>query len=127
MNNDAHAILPALDWSDKSTNDLITAMLTFLPLLRWLELNADSRNGLFYHPSLAVDNLLRIDFETLRNLLGGGSSWGSGLDWNGVLTRATGSTRLTRSSKTLTGDPPIWIFLDLKGGGPMHPFLGPGQ
>ena len=47
MNNDAHAILPALDWSDKSTNDLITAMLTFLPLLRWLELNADSRNGLF--------------------------------------------------------------------------------
>ena len=119
MNNDAHAILPALDWSDKSTNDLITAMLTFLPLLRWLELNADSRNGLFI--------TLLSDFETLRNLLGGGSSWGSGLDWNGVLTRATGSTRLTRSSKTLTGDPPIWIFLDLKGGGPMHPFLGPGQ
>jgi hypothetical protein len=99
MSNDAHAILPALDWSDKSANDLITAMVTRLPLLRWLELNADSRNGLFYHPSLAVDNLLRIDFKTLQDLLGGGSSWGYGLEWNGVLFRATGATRLTRSSR----------------------------
>jgi len=77
MNNDAVVIVPALDWSELSTNDAITAIMTLLPQLCWLQLNTDSRNSPFNHPLLAVDNLLRIDSERLRELLGGAAPGGS--------------------------------------------------
>lgn len=125
MNNDAVVIVPALDWSELSTNDAITAIITLVPQLCWLQLNTDSRNSPFYHPLLAVDNLLRIDSERLRELLGGGSSWGFGLDWSGVLFRATGATRLTRSSRSQVAEHPVFIFLDLAGRGPQGTSLSP--
>ena len=125
MSNAAEIAVPQLDWSDKNTNDVITAMLTRLPLLRWLELSADWPDGFFYHPDLAVNKFLRIDFETLQRLLGGGSLWGSGIEWNGSLFRATGATRLQRSVGV--GSAPVFIFLDPSGIGPRHPFQGPGQ
>ena len=130
MNNDAVVIVPALDWSELSTNDAITAIITLLPQPFWLQLNTDSRNSPFYHPLLAVDNLLRIDSERLRELLGGGSFWGFGLDWSGVLFRATGATRLTRSSRSQVAEHPVFIFLDLAGRGPQGASLspvGPGE
>ena len=73
MNNDAEGSLPPVEWFDKNANDLINEMINFLPRLRWLELNTGWPNGIFYHPELSVNKFLRIDFETLRILLGGGS------------------------------------------------------
>jgi len=120
--NDGQNGLTALDWSEKNTNDVLTAMLTRLPTLCWLELNADWPNGLFYHPGLAVNRILRIDRDTLRDRLGGGSLWGRGIDFRGSLFRATGAARLKRAE----GDNPIFIYLDPSGRGPLHPFQGPG-
>ena len=127
MNNDAEGSLPPMDWSDKNANDLVNEMVKVLPRLRWLELNADRPNGIFYHPELSVNKFLRIDFESLRSLLGGGSLWGSGIEWNGVLFRATGEARLKRRDVSCTGDAPIWIYLDPSRMGPQHPFRSPGE
>jgi len=121
-NIDGQSTLPVVDWSEKSANDLISSMLTTLPCLCWLELNADYPTGLYYHPALSVNNLLHIDVETLQELLGGGPIWGKGIDWKGCLFRATGGARLQRS----TGTKPIFIYLDPSGRGPLHPFQGPG-
>ena len=122
--NDGQNGLTALDWSEKNTNDVLTAMLTRLPTLCWLELNADWPNGLFYHPGLAVQRILRIGRGTLRGRLGGGSLWGKGVGFGGSFFRATRAARLKRS--TATGDNPVFVFLEPSGRGSLHPFEGPG-
>ena len=126
MSNYAESDAQLQDWPEKSTNDVVTAMLTRLPQLCWLELNADWPNGIYYHPRLAVNFHLNIDFETLRDLLSGERPWGRDIAWNRCLFRATGETRLKRSDFA-TGDPPIFVFLDLAGIGPESPFQGPGE
>jgi len=81
FSDENQSTLQTLGWSDKSTNYLTTSMMTFLPLLCWLELNANWPSGVFYHPVLSVNKLLRIDFETQRDILGGGDTlWGSDID-----------------------------------------------
>ena len=64
MSNYAESDAQLQDWPEKSTNDVVTAMLTRLPQLCWLELNADWPNSIYYHPRLAVSFHLNIDFET---------------------------------------------------------------
>ena len=81
MTNDAEGAPQRLDWSEKSTNVLITKTLTTLLQLCWHELNADWPNGIFYHPRLAVNFYLKIYFETLRNLLSGEHRpWGADIE-----------------------------------------------
>lgn len=114
MSNYAESDAQLQDWPEKSTNDVVTATLTRFPQLCLLELNADWPNGIYHHPHLAVNFHLDIDFETLRDLLSGEHPWGRDIDWNRCLFRATWETRLKRSDFA-TGDPPIFVFLDLAG------------
>ena len=96
-------------------NDLVFRMISWLPMLCWLQLDADYPRGQYYIPGLSVNKLLNVTAKSLKDLLA--SSRIEALSH--IMFSASSCGRLSRRD----GKRGQWIYFDLTG---QRPHEGPG-
>lgn len=102
-------------WVDVDANDLLLAMISFLPQCVWLELYGDPE-GVCFAPWLCVCFWLRIRLSRLKELLPQGRGGNDILRGCSVLTRSNGLSRCVVKAPM--------IFLDRSG---VSPSFQPGN